>query len=150
MMTDIIKLSDIWDIKNPYDYKIHLACKNERNENPLDVWLGDDNRWQGWQEHYPGKDEFNRPFVFSMMQIDAEGTDRWLFGGIWWRDGLDKNQDGTGHQYQMELTEQLEGFIGRLKLQYKNLAQRKVRRKLEPSYNKIVVTEILPKRFTKQ
>jgi hypothetical protein len=63
-----ILLEDIWAIENLGDYKIHFARWNKRNQ-PLEVFARDRREWQGWQEYKPGRNDFNREFIFSLIQL---------------------------------------------------------------------------------
>jgi len=74
-----IYLKDIWLISNPTDYKVHFARWNGV-EQPLEAWTRNREEWQGWQEYRPGRNDFNRKFIFSLMQFYHE-VDSWLFGG---------------------------------------------------------------------
>jgi hypothetical protein len=73
-----------------------------------------------WQEHRPGRDQFNRPFIFSLIRFYHE-PDIWLFGGVF--RVLQRHADG----YEVELTDEGAGFLGRLKLRssYRKMAARK-------------------------
>ena len=75
-----IQLSEIWRIENLSDYKVHFARWNG-DAQPLEVFVRDKAEWQGWQEYWPGRNDFNRPYIFSLMQFYHE-TDIWLFGGV--------------------------------------------------------------------
>lgn len=76
----MIRLADIWPIASPEHYKLHFARWNGENQ-PLEVWARDKQEWQGWQEYRPARDDFNRPFIFSLVQFYHE-PDIWLFGGV--------------------------------------------------------------------
>ncbi len=52
-----IRLTDIWPIATPHDYKIHFALWNTQNQ-PLEVWVRSRAEWQGWQEYRPARDAF--------------------------------------------------------------------------------------------
>ncbi len=141
-----IKLQDIWNIENLNDYKVHFARWNG-NHHPLDVWLQNSNKWQRWQEHYPGKDHFNRPFIFALMQFYHE-VDSWLFGGVFrviklHRDAVDPSKV----RYQVELAEQGKEFIGRLKIQHQ-YPKRATRVLMEKHYESFKVLEILRESYT--
>ena len=45
-------LKDIWPFKNVKDYKVHFGRWNGEHH-PLDLWVGDQSEWQGWQEYRP-------------------------------------------------------------------------------------------------
>lgn len=78
---------------------------------PLDDWVSDPRIWQRWQEYKSTNPSsvFNRRFIFSLMQFYHE-TDIWLFGGVF------EVLEDQGDRYVVELTEQGQNFIGRLKL----------------------------------
>lgn len=103
-----IRLADIWPIATPQNYKLHFARWNGENQ-PLEVWARDKQEWQGWQEYRPARDDFNRSFIFSLVQFYHE-PDIWLFGGVF--RVLARHAD----RYEVELTKEGEGFLGRLKL----------------------------------
>ena len=103
-----IQLSEIWRIENLSDYKVHFARWNG-DAQPLEVFVRDKAEWQGWQEYWPGRNDFNRPYIFSLMQFYHE-TDIWLFGGVF------RVLERHSERYEVELLGDGGGFIGRLKL----------------------------------
>ena len=104
----MILLRDIWQIENVENYKVHFARHNGETH-PLDDWVRDRQEWYSWQEYQPQTAGFNRRFIFSLMQFYQE-KDIWLFGGVF------KVCEDQGDRYVVELTEQGQNFIGRLKL----------------------------------
>ena len=134
-----IELHDIWKIDNPQDYKVHFARNNKRDE-PLEVWVRSPDEWRGWQEFRAGRDDFNRPRIFALMQFYHE-TDAWLFGGVF------RVCERLPDAYRVELTDELENFIGRLKLRtpYRG---RTTRLKLEEQYDSFEILEILREPYT--
>ena len=134
-----IMLQDIWPIENPCHYKVHFARHDSHSE-PLDVFAQGPYMWAGWQEHRSSKNRFNREFIFSLAKFYHE-TDIWLFGGIY--AVLERNEDG----YEVELTEQGGGFIGRLKLRSTYRAMNSSV-KLEGKYADFEVQEILREPYT--
>ena len=132
-------LKDIWPIENQYDYKIHFARSNGY-EYPLDVWVKDKNDWKNWQEYRAGRNDFNREFIFSLMQFHHE-TDTWLFGGVW--------QVLARHDncYEVGLTNQGKSFIGRLKL-FSPYRDRTTRVNFEHHYADFHVQEILRESYS--
>lgn len=128
-----IRLSDIWPIANLPDYKAHFARWNQHNQ-PLEVWARDKREWQGWQEYRPGRDDFNRPLIYSLIQFYHE-PDIWLFGGIF------RVLKRLPDRYEVELTGVGECFIGRLKLYYPYRA-RTTRPNFEKHYEGFEVQEI--------
>ncbi len=132
-----IYLKDIWAVEQVAeleDFKILFARSNGRDQ-PLDVWARDKKEWQGWQEHRPAKNDFNRTYIFSLMQFYHE-HDTWLFGGIF------EVKKRLADRYVVELTEHGKKFIGRLKIHslYKGRA---VRVNMENHYKGFEVKEIL-------
>jgi hypothetical protein len=129
-----IFVQDIWPIKNLTDYKVHFARWNG-DVQPLEVWVRDKQEWQGWQEYWPGRDDFNRLNIFSLIQFYHE-MDIWLFGGVF--RVLARPKD----RYEVELTEIGKGFIGRLKLR-STYRDRTTRVNFENHYSSFEVQEIL-------
>ena len=136
-----IPLADILPIANPHQYKLHFARHNGR-EHPLDVFVRSRERWQGWQEHRPQRNWFNRPYIFSVIAFYHE-PDQWLFGGIW------RVFDRRPGRYVVELTERGEGLMGRLKL-HSMYRQRGTRVNRENQFESFTVSEILPEPYTGQ
>ena len=134
-----IELRDVWAIENPKDYKVHFA-RNNGDAEPLEVWARSAEDWREWQEYWPGRNDFNRPRIFALMQFYHE-TDAWLFGGVY--RVLERLPDA----YRVELTDELAGFIGRLKLgtPYRG---RTTRPKLERHYDDFDILEILREPYT--
>jgi hypothetical protein len=120
-----IHLVDIWPIAAPENYKLHFARWNGENQ-PLEVWARDKREWQGWQEHRPARDDFNRPFIFSLVQFYHE-PDIWLFGGVF--RVLHRHSD----RCEVELAKEGDGFLGRLKLR-STYRERATRVKFENHY----------------
>lgn len=129
-----ILLQDVWRVTTPESYKLHFARWNGENQ-PLEVWVRDKQEWQGWQEYRPARNDFNRPFIFSLMQFYHE-PDIWLFGGIY------RVSNRRVDAYEVELTHEGAGFIGRLKLR-SAYRERATRVKFENYYADLEVQEIL-------
>lgn len=129
-----IRLADIWPIATPESYKLHFARWNGENQ-PLEVWARDKREWQGWQEYRPARDDLNRPLIFSLIQFYHE-PDTWLFGGVF--RVLQRHQD----RYEVELAEEGENYLGRLKLR-SSYRERATRVKFENHYSSLEVLEIL-------
>ena len=134
-------LKDIWPFKNVKDYKVHFGRWNGEHH-PLDLWVGDQSEWQGWQEYWPGRDEFNRPYIFSLMDFHRE-SDAWLFGGIF--------RVSARHEesYEVELMEIGKSFIGRLKLG-SSYRGRSPRVNFENHYDTFEVLEVLREPYSGQ
>ena len=129
----------IWPIAEPQDYKLHFARWNGENQ-PLEVWVRDREEWQGWQEYRPAANHFNRPYIFALSRFYHE-TDSWLFGGVF--RVLNRFPD----RYEVELTDQGAGFIGRLKIRYhySNIAARV---RFENHFRNLEIQEILPEPYS--
>ncbi|MGF9760706.1 GIY-YIG nuclease family protein [Microvirga sp. 0TCS3.31] len=134
-----IMLSEIWPIANPVNYKVHFARWNGHNE-PLEVFVRSPREWQGWQEYYPGRNDFNRQFIFALARFYRE-PDIWLFGGIYEVLGI---WDG---RYEVRLHENGSAFIGRLKLR-SSYRERTTRLNFENHYSAFEVQEILREPYT--
>ena len=142
MPNNPIFLRDIWPINNETDYKVHFARRNDDGEDPLNGWVRDPSEWQGWQQYYPGRNDFNRTFIFSLMKFYHE-EDTWLFGGVFRVKGLHKDQNCyNDHYYEVKRTPTLEAFIGRLKL-HSPYRTRTTRVDFENHYANFEVSEIL-------
>ncbi|MCY4108911.1 MAG: hypothetical protein OXG11_07780 [Chloroflexi bacterium] len=137
-----ILLKDIWPIEKPKDYKIHFGRHNSQAQ-PLDVCVNDPSAWDGWQAHRPGRNEFSRPCIFSLMDFYHE-RDAWLFGGIF--RVLARHED----RYEVELTDLGAPFIGRLKLRssYRSRATRVDFEKHYDGPHTLRVLEILREPFS--
>jgi hypothetical protein len=134
-----IMLRDVLAIEDLNDYKVHFAKWNQKNQ-PLDVFTKDRREWQQWQEYWPGRDEFNRPLIFSLASFYHEPA-TWLFGGIF--RVVARHPD----RYDVELTDVAAGFIGRLKLR-SPYNSRAVRVNMEGQYEDFEVAEILREPYT--
>ncbi len=134
-----IMLRDILQIQNPSEYKVHFAKRSETAQ-PLDVFTKDRREWQGWQEHRSARDEFNRPFIFSLANFYYE-PETWLFGGVFKVLGRNKKR------YKVELSDIAAGFIGRLKLR-SPYNSRAVRVKMESHSDLFEVSEIMGEPFS--
>lgn len=129
-----ILLRDVWPISTPRLYKLHFARWNRENE-PLEVWVRDKKEWQGWQEHRPATNAFNRPFIFTLIRFYHE-PDTWLFGGVF------RVLARRPNRYEVELTDEGAGFVGRLKL-HSTYRDRATRVNFENHYPELAVAEIL-------
>lgn len=139
LVTVPIKLTSILQLMPASDYKVHFARRNSTNH-PLDVFVRDFNEWQSWQEYRPAKDDFNRPRIFSLLQVYYE-SDTWLFGGIW--EVVGRHAD----RYDVKLSEDGKEFIGRLKLR-SSYRDRQTRTRLENHLESFEVVEILPQAYS--
>lgn len=138
-----IKLNSILSIENQHDYKLHLACWDGDN-NPLDVFVRSRKEWDDWNAWKGHRDDFNKDFIFSLMDFYHE-PDIWLFGGIY--KVLSRGSENRTHSYKVELVKNFQDLIGRLKVSLKRPARARAVR-LENYYQKITVSEILREPYT--
>lgn len=134
-----IRLADIWPISNPSEHKVHFARWNG-DTLPLEVLARDRVEWREWQEYRTKRNDFNRPYIFSLAQFHYE-PDAWLFGGVF--KVLVRHPD----RYEVELAEYGAEFVGRSKLglPYRD---RQTRVNLENHYVRFEVLEILREPYT--
>jgi hypothetical protein len=132
-------LRDIWPIIDPKEYKLHFARFNQQNQ-PLEVWARDKVEWQAWQEYRPARDDFNRTYIFSLINFYHE-TDVWLFGGVF------RVLQRLPDRYEVELSDQGEAFLGRLKLR-STYRKRSTRVNFENHYPNFEVQEILREAYS--
>jgi hypothetical protein len=130
-------LSDLLPLAQPTEYKLHFARRDKTR--PLDDYLEGWDRWVGWQQYWPGRNDFNRPFIFSLMDFHPE-PDIWLFGGIFQVLGL------CDKRYEVALMDHAAALIGRLKVRYP-YKTRMTRPYLEGHYDGMVVSELLPRPY---
>ena len=135
----MIRLADIFPIEQPSLYKIHFARRNDV-EQPLDVFVRSRKEWRDWQEFRPKRNEFNRRYIFSVINFYHE-ADIWLFGGVW--EVLERPPDS----YVVSLTDQGRHFVGRLKL-HSPYRQRATRVNFENRMDEFTVSEILREEYS--
>ncbi len=136
-----IMLRDVLRIESLTDYKVHFAKWNQEHQ-PLDVFTRDRQEWQGWQEHRPERDDFNRQFIFPLASFYHE-TGTWLFGGVY--EVIERHPD----KYVVQQSAFAAELIGRLRLR-SPYSGRTVRVNLESQYKSFEVTEILAEPFAGQ
>lgn len=134
-----ILIEEIWEPSELQDYKVHFARWNQLHE-PLDVWVRSREEWVTWQQYRPTNNDFNRPKIFSLMSFYHE-PNTWLFGGVY------RVKDRLPGQYVVELTSELEPFIGRLKLA-SPYRDRQSRPKLEGVLGQLFLKEVLAQPYT--
>lgn len=130
-------------IDNPQDYKLHMARDNGKVQ-PLDVFVRDRQEWHGWNSWYNGKDDFNRNYILSFIQMYPEGKDIWLFGGIY--EVIGRTKKPKTHAYKVKLSDEGKEYIGRLKTQIEMSRPKSVR--LENFADKLGIYEVLSKPYS--
>lgn len=134
-----IKLSAIIPISKLAEYKLHLACRNDKNQQPLDVFVRSRKEWERWNAWRSQKDDFNREYIFSLIDFYHE-PGIWLFGGVY--KVLSRGTEKNNYSYQVKLVESSQAFIGRLKVRLKRPSRSRAFC-LENYYEALVISEIL-------
>ena len=138
-MESTIPLRNLIPDLDPTRYKLHCAVWNHE-EHPLDVFTRSWEEWVDWNRWRSARNDFNRRFIFSLMQVYSE-PNHWLFGGAF--EVLGRGTTPYSHAYDVELREDvLPGCIGRLKVSYRPTG-RAIRLRLESALDQIEVAEIL-------
>ena len=138
-----IKILDVLQFEELKKYKVHLANWNGVIH-PLDVFVRDKEEWKKWNSWRSEKDDFNREYIFSLMDYYPE-SNTWLFGGVY--KVVKRLNKPRSHGYVVELTDQFKPLIGRLKIKWARKGRAKAR-VLENCINDFEVSEILKKEFT--
>lgn len=133
-----IPLTKIIEIKEPEKYKLHAARRSEEGDQPLDVYVRDKKEWRDWNRWRRERDEFNRQYIFSMMDFYHE-SNMWLFGGIYEVTGRGEKHS---HSYEIRDLPEYSHFIGRLKIRMER-PNRGRAFLLEGLIDKMEVSEIL-------
>ncbi len=142
-----IYLSEIMTNLHSLDeYKMHFA-KSDGDE-PLDVYMANFDDWKKWNSWSNGNDDFNRKYIFSLINFYHE-NDTWLFGGIWEVVDTDhsKFKRGGCYPYTIKQCDEYSNFIGRLKIKYAH-KDRQVRNLMENYFPKLEVKEILEEPYS--
>ena len=139
-----IPLTEIIEIKEPEKYKLHGARWNGKYQ-PLDVYVRDKEKWRGWNTWRSARDDFNRQYIFSMMDFYHE-SNMWLFGGIYEVTSRGKKHS---HSYEIKDLPEYSPFIGRLKIKTEKLPRNKALR-LENYIDKVKVSEILREPYSSE
>ena len=135
-----IKITDILHLEEYEKYKLHAATVNQDGWRPLDAFLENIEDWFGWNSYYPNRDDFNRDYIFSIMEFYPKpGT--WLFGGVFKVIGFKDNS------YIIEEVKKYQNFTGRLLLNFDN-KERARRIKMENYIDKISVNQIFEFRYS--
>jgi hypothetical protein len=138
--TQTIPLRTLLGDLDPTEHKLHCAVWNGE-VHPLDDYASSWERWVGWNSWRGNRNDFNRRYVFSLMQVYTEPR-HWLFGGVF--EVTARHEIPQSHSYEVELREDvLPGCIGRLKLRYEPPG-RAMRLRFEVAIDQIEVAEILP------
>ena len=138
-----IFLPQLYPIALPEKHKLHLASWNGSHQ-PLDVFVRNRPEWDRWNKWRAARDDFNRPFIFSLIDFYPE-KDRWLFGGGY--RVLSRKRINHSPSYEIELLDESRPFIGRMKISLKRPSRARVVN-FENHYEDLIVAEILPAPYT--
>lgn len=139
-----IRVGDVLQLEDYENYKLHLGSWNGYDR-PLDLYIWDENEWKKWNEwRNPEtfKNEWNRDFIFSLIQFYPK-QNTWLFGGIF--NVLERPDKGN---YIIEEIEKFKKYNGRLLLnfeRYKGMRGRSF--KLESYIENITVNQIFESKY---
>jgi hypothetical protein len=136
----VIKFDNILKIE-PEEYKVHFAIWN-RHDEPLDLFVEDENIWRRWNEWKYDKDDFNRKYIFSLMRFYPRSENHWLFGGIWCVKAIKRGK------YDIELDDIGKEYFGRLLIEYKRPTNPGRSFYFEKHYHKMIVSEIFGEKYS--
>jgi hypothetical protein len=141
----LIRISDVLQLEDYDKYKLHLGSWNGEDQ-PLDLYLEDENVWKQWNEwRNPEtfKNEWNRDYIFSLINFYPK-QNTWLFGGIF--KILDRPDEGN---YVIEEIEKFKKYNGRLLLNFERYQGMRGRSFLLESYiDYITVNQIFEYKYT--
>jgi len=108
------KLNDLLGLsqEDQYKYKLHVA-KSDGESQPLDIFMEDFSEWVSWNEWRSGRNDFPRPFIFSLI-FDYHHTNQYIFGGIFEIVERYDDWEKTHRGYHVELCDKCKPLIGRL------------------------------------
>ncbi len=135
----MIPITKIISIENPKNYKLHAARWTGEDE-PLDCYVTNKDDWLYWNKWRGKKDDFNRQYIFSLMDFYPE-TNMWLFGGIY--KVIGKANTNNDFNYEIEELNEYADYVGRLKIKIDPKVTRGRAFLLETYLEKMEVSEIL-------
>lgn len=143
--TPSIPLRDLLGDLDPCQVKTHFAV-HDGESHPLDVMVRSWEEWTNWNSWRSGRNDFSRPFIFSMA-VSHDRSDRWIFGGVF--EVLERYSGVTkGIGYHVALRDDLLGrYIGRLVIDCR-IEGRTRRRNFESDLERMAVAEILAERYS--
>lgn len=110
-----ISLESILPVLDPRQYKVHLASWNG-TIHPLDVFVRDLNEWKQWNTWRSKRDDFNRQYIFSLIDFYPE-PGVWLFGGV--HKVKSRSPQNYSHSYEVDLDQTFAEYVGRLKINFR-------------------------------
>ena len=139
---NVIKVNDLFRIEDPRQYKFHAARWN-RTEQPLDVFVRSREEWLGWNMWRNKRDEFNRRYIFSLIDF-YHANNIWLFGGIYEVVGRGNIKN---YSYEIAEIQEYNPYVGRLKVRLEKPSRGRAFL-LEKHLGRMVVTEILQEPYS--
>lgn len=139
-----IPLERLVRIDEPNRYKFHAARRNDVGTEPLDVFVESRKKWLGWNRWRNTKNEFNREFIFSLMDFYPE-RERWLFGGIF--EVLERRPVTGENGYVIREVSEFSNLVGRLKIKMPTPTRGRSFL-FEKHYSKMMIDEILREPFS--
>lgn len=129
---------------DPTACKLHCA-KYNGEQHPIDALAGSWSDWMDWNRYRPGRNEFNRQFIFSLAH-DRKDPTHWLFGGIFEVTG--RRDEPKAYSYDLKLRKDLMGsFIRRLVVEF-TPPGRAVRMNMETFLDQMAVAAVLEKPYS--
>ena len=103
--------------------------------------MADWNKWIGWNQSRGGNNDFNRKYIFSLINLSE--PNKWLFGGIFEvKERYDFKETKVG--YRVELLDLHKEMIGRLIIDfYRYQGMRGRAYKLENYFKDFKISQIL-------
>ena len=138
-----IPISSIIKIGNPSEYKFHAARWNGHIQ-PLDEYVEDKRKWFYWNRWRNAKNEFNRQFIFSLIDF-YHSPNIWLFGGVF--EVLSRGDEIRDYSYEIREIEEYKDLVGRLKVHLPAPSRGRAFL-LENHFENMEVYEILPSIYT--
>ena len=129
-----IAVGEIFSIENLQAYKIHFAVWNGEQQ-PLDVFVRDQEEWKGWNSWRNARDDFSRKYIFSLIRYYHQ-PDKWLFGGIFEVIGR------STKSYEVTLVDRYQEYVGRLLIHYKGPGVRGRAFYLEKHFPNLAVSQL--------
>ncbi len=133
-----LRLTSVLGITNPAEYKVHLASWNGE-EHPLTVFLRDRGEWDGWNRWRSSRDDFNRRYVLSLIEL-YDRPSAWLFGGIY--EVVGRRPENHAMSYDVARCPDHDGVVGRLQIQFPRPGRAKALR-LEEHRDALLVSSLL-------
>ena len=133
-----LRLTALLGITNATDYKVHLASWNQK-EHPLTVFLRDRSEWDGWNSWRSGRDDFNRRYILSLIEL-YDKPSAWLFGGVY--EVVGRRSDNHAASYDIERCPEHESVVGRLQVQFTRPGRAKALC-LEEYQDELIVSSLL-------